>query len=181
MSILNSTKTKLEFIKDERIKTQDRIKRLKEELYKLEVEDVKINSKKNDLELFIDTIGEERIKEFIQTLFKTNDYTNSHEYSKVINHLDAGELLDAATSNEKKYFGAFVITYCLLQLNMQCKDISKRFNKSRSWATFKAVEILTIRLKKYIDMNYNSHIIHYKEMYSISTYSNSSNAIKLSS
>lgn len=181
MSSLDTTQTKLELIKDERIRTQDRIRALKEELYKLESEEIQKDINKDNLELFIDTISEEKVKEFLLSLFNSDDYTNSYEYSKVIKHLDTHELLLASISNEKKYFGAFVIAYCLIGLNMQCKDISKRFSKSRSWATYKAIEILTIRLKKYIDINYYSHILHYKEMYSISAYSNNSNAIALSS
>ena len=183
MSILTDTQTKLELIKKERLKTQLNIKRLKAELLRLNVEESKKVSTKNDMEIFMDTVGERKIKAFIITLFNTKEYANSQEYSKVINHIDASELLHASISNEKKYFGAFVITYCLLQLNMHCKDISKKFNKSRSWATYKAIEILTIRIKKYIDINYNSHIVHYKELYSISSYANhtETEAVKLSS
>ena len=181
MSILNDTQTKLELIKKERLKTQLRIKRLKAELLELNDEELHTNSKKNDMELFMDQVGEKKIKDFIITLFNTGEYTNSQEYTKVIQHIDANELLHASISNEKQYFGAFVITYCLLHLNMHCKDISKKFNKSRSWATYKAIEILTIRIKKYIDLNYNSHILHYKELYSISSYSNHTNPVKLSS
>lgn len=180
MSIFNTTKEKLELIKDERVRTQDRIRKLKEELYLLE-NDVPKRRKKDNLELFIDSIDENQIKAFILTLFSDESYSSSYEYSNVIKNLDSHELLLASISDERKYFGAFVIAYCLINLKMQCKDISKRFNKSRSWATYKAIEILTIRLKKHIDTNYNSHILHYKEMHNISTYSNNSNAIKLSS
>jgi hypothetical protein len=180
MSILNTNKTKLELIKDERIKTQNRIKQLREELCQLESEEIKKVVKVSNLEKFTTDIHEEEIKDFIITLFDDKKYSDSYEYSKVIKHLDSHELVGAAIGNEKRYFGAFVITYCLLHLNMQCKDISKKFNKSRSWATYKAIEILVIRLKRYIDDNYSSHISHYKEMYDISSYSHS-NAIKLSS
>ena len=181
MSVLNDTQTKLELIKKERLKTQLNIKRLKAELLRLNAEESQKNSKKNEMELFMDQVGEKKIKAFILSLFTSNEYENSQEYSKVITNIDAHELLQASISNEKRYFGAFVITYCLLHLNMHCKDISKKFNKSRSWATCKAVEILTIRIKKYVDHHYNSHIIHYKELYNISEYSSHSDAIKLSS
>jgi|GEM_PF-5697689 len=180
MSVLNATQTKLELIQEERIKTQLKIKRLKRELLLLDSEEKSKNSTKNDLEVFMDGIGEKKVKEFIISLFSTQEYADSIEYSQVIKHLDCNELLHASISNEKKYFGAFVITYCLLHLNMHCKDISKKFNKSRSWATYKAIEILTIRLKKYIDHNYNSHILHYKELCSISSYNNAE-AVQLSS
>jgi len=181
MSIVNENKTKLALIKDERVRTQNKIRRLKEELSLLESDHIQPTAQKNNLELFIDSIGEKEIKNFVITLFNSDDYSKCYEYSQVIKHLDAHELLLASISKEKKHLGAFVIAYCLVNLNMQCKDISKRFEKSRSWATYKAIEILTIRLKKYIDLNYDSHILHYKEMYSISAYSNNSNAIKLSS
>jgi len=181
MSVLNDTQTKLELIKKERLKTQLNIKRLKAELLRLNTEESDRNSTKNDMEIFMDQVGEKKVKLFILSLFNTNEYANSQEYSKVLTDIDAHELLQASISNDKKYFGAFVITYCLLNLNMHCKDISKKFNKSRSWATYKAIEILTIRIKKYVDHHYNSHIIHYKELYNISEYSSHSDVIKLSS
>ena len=59
MSIL--TKTRLDTIKDERIKTQDRIRKLKEELFKLDAQEITNDSEKNELEVFMDSIAQESV------------------------------------------------------------------------------------------------------------------------
>ena len=165
MSNQNDTKTKLEIIQMERVQTQEKIKQLRRELLELEKEEKK--SKKCKLEKFIDSIGSDGVKEFILTLFKTHDIPKATEYAAILKQIESNELLLASICEDKEYYGSLAITYCLLESKMKCKDVSSKFDKSRGWASYKAIEVLTLRLKKYIDMNYSAHLVHNQHIRSL--------------